>query len=50
MQAFQLCLDQIYFTEIAEIINAVGHPDLAKLKQVMLKHGLVTAMPKMQNI
>jgi len=30
-----------YFKDIAEIINAGGPPDMAKLKQVMLNHGLV---------
>lgn len=43
-------LGPIYFREIGEIINAGGPPDVAKLKQVMLKHGLVPAKPKMQNI
>jgi quercetin dioxygenase-like cupin family protein len=32
-----------YFEEIAEIINAPGKPDLAKAKEVMLRHGLVPA-------
>jgi quercetin dioxygenase-like cupin family protein len=30
-----------YFHDIAEIINAGGPPDMAKLKQVMLGYGLV---------
>ncbi len=30
-----------YFKDIAEIINAGGPPDMAKLKGVMLNHGLV---------
>jgi len=30
-----------YFKDVAEIINAGGPPDLAKLKEVMLNHGLV---------
>jgi quercetin dioxygenase-like cupin family protein len=30
-----------YFKDIAEVINAGGPPDLAKLKEVMLHHGLV---------
>jgi len=30
-----------YFKDIAEIINAGGPPDMAKLKQVMLNYGLV---------
>ena len=42
-------LGPIYFKEVAEIVNAGGPPDVAKLKQVMAKHGLIPAMPKMQN-
>jgi quercetin dioxygenase-like cupin family protein len=38
-----------FFKEIAEILNAGGPPDVEKLKLVMAKHGLVPAMPKMQN-
>ena len=38
-----------YFKEIAEILNAGGPPDVEKLKLVMAKHGLIPAMPKMQN-
>lgn len=30
-----------YFKDIAEVINAGGPPDMVKLKQVMLNHGLV---------
>lgn len=30
-----------FFKDAAEIINAGGPPDIAKLKQVMLNHGLV---------
>lgn len=30
-----------YFKDIAGIINAGGPPDMAKLKEVMLSHGLV---------
>ena len=30
-----------YFKDIAEVINVAGPPDLAKLKAVMLGHGLV---------
>ena len=30
-----------YFKDIAEVINAGGPPDMAKLKQAMLNHGLV---------
>jgi quercetin dioxygenase-like cupin family protein len=42
-------LGPIYFKEVAEIVNAGGPPDVAKLKQVMAKHGLIPAMPKMHN-
>lgn len=38
-----------YFKEVAAIINAGGPPDVEKLKLVMAKHGLIPAMPKMQN-
>ncbi|HTL80897.1 MAG TPA: cupin domain-containing protein [Bacteroidia bacterium] len=30
-----------YFKDVAEVINAGGPPDMAKLKQAMLNHGLV---------
>lgn len=30
-----------YFKDIAEVLNAGGPPDMAKLKQAMLNHGLV---------
>ena len=43
-------LGPIFFKEMAEIVNAGGPPDIEKLKMVMLKHGLVPQMPKMQNI
>ncbi|MBI1342507.1 MAG: cupin domain-containing protein [Terrimonas sp.] len=42
-------LGPIFFKEVAAIVNAGGPPDIEKLKMVMLKHGLVPAMPKMQN-
>lgn len=42
-------LGPIYFKEVAEIVNAGGPPDLEKLKLVMEKHGLIPAIPKMQN-
>ena len=42
-------LGPIYFKEVAEIVNAGGPPDVAKLKQVMAKHGLIPATPKLQN-
>lgn len=32
-----------YFEEIAREINAPGRPDLAKVKEIMLRHGLVPA-------
>lgn len=34
-----------FFREAAAIVNAVGPPDVEKLKAVLLKHGLVPAMP-----
>ena len=42
-------LGPIFFKEVAEIVNAGGLPDLEKLKLVMAKHGLIPAIPKMQN-
>ena len=36
-----------FFKEAAAIVNAGGPPDAEKLKAVMLKHGLVPAMPPM---
>ena len=42
-------LGPIFFKEVAEIVNAGGPPDLEKLKLVMAKHGLIPAMPNMQN-
>ena len=30
-----------YFKDLAEVINAGGPPDMAKVKQVMMSHGLV---------
>lgn len=41
-------LGAIYFKEVAEVINAGGPPDIAKLRLIMAKHGLIPAMPKMQ--
>ena len=32
-----------YFEEIAEVINVPGKPDPARVKEVMLRHGLVPA-------
>jgi quercetin dioxygenase-like cupin family protein len=34
-----------FFEEAAAIVNAGGPPDVEKLKAVMLRHGLVPAMP-----
>lgn len=34
-------IGRAYFEEIAEVINVPGRPDLAKAKDVMLRHGLV---------
>ncbi len=34
-----------FFREAAAIVNAGGPPDVEKLKAVLLKHGLVPAMP-----
>src|SRR5213594_3307492 len=35
-----------FFKEAAAIVNAGGPPDVKKLNAVMLKHGLVPAMPQ----
>lgn len=32
-----------YFEEMAEVLNGPGKPDLAKVKETMLRHGLVPA-------
>jgi hypothetical protein len=32
-----------YFEEIAQVVNVSGKPDLAKVKEIMLRHGLVSA-------
>ncbi len=37
-------LSSDFFREAAAIVNSVGPPDIAKLKAVLLKHGLVPAM------
>lgn len=39
-------LGPIFFKEVAEIVNAGGPPDLAKLGLVMGKHGLIPVVPK----
>jgi quercetin dioxygenase-like cupin family protein len=36
-------IERRYFEEMAEVINVPGKPDLAKAKDVMLRHGLVPA-------
>lgn len=33
-----------YFRDVAEIVNAGGPPDIARLKEVLVKHGLVPVM------
>ncbi len=43
-------LGPIFFKEVAEIINAGGPPDLAKLGMVMNRHGLVPVMPKKETV
>ena len=32
-----------YFEEIAQVVNVPGKPDLSKVKEIMLRHGLVSA-------
>jgi quercetin dioxygenase-like cupin family protein len=32
-----------YFEEVAEVVNVPGKPDLAKMKEIMLRHGLIPA-------
>ena len=32
-----------YFREMAAVVNVAGPPDLAKVKEIMLRHGLVPA-------
>lgn len=39
-------IGRAYFREMAEAINAGGPPDLAKLKAIMLRHGLVPSPPR----
>ena len=34
-----------YFEELADVVNAGGPPNLAKVKDIMLRHGLVPAQP-----
>ena len=34
-----------FFKEMAAIVNAGGPPDLIKMKEIMLRHGLVSAPP-----
>jgi hypothetical protein len=40
----------IFFKEVAQILNAGGPPDMEKLNLVMIKHGLIPVMPKMQKV
>src|SRR5258708_2444 len=35
-----------YFREMAALVNAGGPPDLEKIKAVMIRHGLVPALPQ----
>lgn len=35
-----------YFRDMADAINAGGPPDIAKLKDIMLRHGLVPSPPR----
>jgi len=35
-----------YFKEMAAVLNAGGPPDVAKLKEVMLTHGMIPAPPQ----
>jgi quercetin dioxygenase-like cupin family protein len=39
-----------FFKEAAAIVNAGGPPDVEKLKAVLLKHGLVPAMPPVASL
>jgi len=32
-----------YFEAVAEVINVPGKPDLARVKEIMLEHGLIPA-------
>ena len=32
-----------YFEEIAEVVNVPGKPDMAKVREIMARHGLVAA-------
>jgi hypothetical protein len=34
-------IGKAYFEEIAAVVNAGGPPDMAKVKEVMQRHGLV---------
>lgn len=36
-------IGRAYFEEIAAVINVPGKPDLARAKEIMLRHGLVPA-------
>ncbi len=36
-------IGKAYFEELADVVNAGGPPNLAKVKDIMLRHGLVPA-------
>jgi quercetin dioxygenase-like cupin family protein len=36
-------IGRVYFEEMAEVINVPGRPDLARAREIMLRHGLVPA-------
>lgn len=39
-------IGRAYFRELAQVVNAGGPPDPAKVKEVMQRHGLVASPPK----
>jgi quercetin dioxygenase-like cupin family protein len=41
-------IGKAYFEELADVVNAGGPPNLAKVKDIMLRHGLVPAQPTEQ--
>ena len=41
-------IGKAYFEELAEVVNAGGPPNLAKVKDIMLRHGLVPKQPTEQ--
>jgi len=36
-------IGRAYFEELAEVVNVPGRPDLARVQEIMLRHGLVPA-------